>query len=139
MGCGICFNVYEKYCIKWVDWLLFNGYFQCEVLFIYVMICWLFCICKYFVIVVDWLDLDKCKKYFLFCVVIVVKGWFIIFYQEVYDRKVSVKVIIYRDFLEILYMFLLDICQFIIVIDVGYKLLWFCEVQVLRWYIVGCV
>ena len=140
LGRAIRSEAKEKHCIKRADRLLSNRYLQAEHFHIYSSITrWLVGSQKRPVIVVDWSDMDECKRHFLLRASIPLQGRSLTLYEEVHTIKTKEKPKTHLAFLRKLHTMVPAQCYPIIVSDAGFRTPWFKQVRSFGWDWVGRV
>ena len=91
------------------------------------------------VIIVDWSDMDDCKRHFLLRASIPVQGRSLTLYEEVYTVKQKEKPKIHLDFLQRFKTMLPKTCGPIIISDAGFRIPWFKLVASFGWDCIGRV
>jgi hypothetical protein len=125
IGRGIKSETSDKHSIKRADRLCSNGNLFSELDGIYTSLCTLFI--NYSsrpVILVDWPDLDKCKRHFLIRASLAFDGRSITLYEEVHDLSTKEKPATHTQFLLRLKAKLGDNVKLIVVTDAGFKTSW---------------
>lgn len=126
IGRGIKSETSDKHSIKRADRLCSNGHLFSELDGIYTSLCTLFINCSSRpVILVDWSDLDKCKRHFLISASLAFDGRSITLYEEVHDLSTKEKPATHTQFLSRLKAKLGDNVKPIVVTDAGFKTPWF--------------
>jgi len=90
-------------------------------------------------IIVDWSDLDDCKRHFLLRASLAVEGRSITLYEEVHTVKTKEKPKSHLHFLKKLHTMVAADCRPIIVSDAGFRVPWFKLVKSFGWDWVGGV
>lgn len=138
VGRAIRSDAKEKHCIKRADRLLSNPHLHAARVDIYSSIVqWLIGGRKRPVIVVDWSDMDDCKRHFLLRASIPVQGRSMTLYEQTHTVNTKEKPKTHLDFLKTLHQMLPCDCRPIIVSDAGYRTPWFKQVESFGWEWVG--
>jgi DDE family transposase len=138
LGRSITSRAKEKHCIKRADRLLSNRRLQAERLGLYCSLTqWLIGAKQRPVIIVDWSDLDECKRHFLLRASVPLRGRSLTLYEEVHTAKSKEKPAVHRRFLQCLQAMLPPNCRPIMVSDAGFRTPWFKQVEALGWDWVG--
>jgi hypothetical protein len=138
LGRSISSDAKEKHCIKRADRLLSNRRLQRERLEVYSALTRQLIGSKQRpVLLVDWSDMDECKRHFLLRASVPVEGRALTVYEEVHTLRTKEKPKTHQRFLQTLQKMLpLDCCP-IVVSDAGFRTPWFKEVEALGWDWVG--
>lgn len=140
LGRAISSQAKEKHCIKRADRLLSNGHLHAERLTIYSTVSELLIGTRVRpVIVVDWSDMDDCKRHFLLRASIAVEGRSLTLYEEVHPRKAMEKPNTHLGFLKAVHAMLRPECRPIVVTDAGFRVPWFKLVASFGWDWLGRV
>lgn len=140
LGRAIQSDAKEKHCIKRADRLLSNPHLQAGAVDIYRRLAaWLVGTRTRPVILVDWSDLDPCKRHFLLRASIPLRGRSLTLYEEVHTVQSKEKSRTHLAFLQRLQAMLPSPCRPIIVSDAGFRTAWFKQVQSFGWDWVGRV
>ncbi len=91
------------------------------------------------VIVVDWSDLDACKRHFLLRAAVPMGGRTLSVYEEVHRVKTKEKPKTHKEFLARLHKVLPQGCRPIVITDTGFRTPWFKQVECYGWQWVGRV
>jgi hypothetical protein len=138
LGRFITSRAKEKHCIKRADRLLSNRRLQAERLGIYSSLTQLLIGNKRRpVIIVDWSDMDECKRHFLLRASVPVNGRSLTLYEEVHTLKSKEKPKTHQHFLQTLKRLLPPPCRPILLTDAGFRTPWFKQVEALGWDWVG--
>ena len=138
LGRSITSEAKEKHCIKRADRLLSNHHLQAERLGLYAALTQSLIGTKQRpVVIVDWSDLDECKRHFLLRASVPVGGRSLTLYEEVHTVKSKEKPETHRQFLERLQAMLPPLCRPILVTDAGFRTPWFKQVEAMGWDWVG--
>lgn len=138
LGRAIRSEAKEKHCIKRADRLLSNRRLQGERVEIYsVLTQQLIGTKQRPVIIVDWSDMDECKRHFLLRASVPIEGRSLTLYEEVHTVKSKEKPKVHEQFLQTLQKMLPPRCRPIIVTDAGFRTPWFKQVEALGWDWVG--
>lgn len=140
LGRSIASRAKQKHCIKRADRLLSNPHIHRERSTIYAeLVRWLSGGCQRPIILVDWSDLDDCKRHFLLRAAVAVKGRAFTLYEEVHTMQTKEKPQSHRHFLQTLKGVLAVDCSPLIVSDAGFRVPWFRLVESLGWDWIGRV
>jgi hypothetical protein len=140
LGRAIRSDAQERHCIKRADRLLSNGHLHMAYLDIYACITrWLIGSQTRPVIVVDWSDMDECKRHYLLRASIPLQGRSLTLYEEVHTVKTKDKPKTHLAFLRKLHAMVPVPCCPIIVSDAGFRVPWFKQVESFGWDWVGRV
>jgi len=140
LGRSIDSPVKPKYCIKRADRLLSNPHLHAERETIYAELTQLLIGRRTRpVIIVDWSDMDACKRHFLLRASLAVEGRSFTLYEEVHTVKTKEKPKTHLKFLRRLKAMLADDCRPIIVSDAGFRVPWFKLVESFGWDWIGRV
>jgi len=140
LGRAISSQAKEKHCIKRADRLLSNGHLHAERLRIYSAVSELLIGTRLRpVMVVDWSDMDDCKRHFLLRASIVVEGRSLTLYEEVHTRMTKEKPKTHLAFLKTVHVMLRPECRPIVISDAGFRVPWFKMVASFGWDWVGRV
>jgi hypothetical protein len=140
LGRAIRSDANEKHCIKRADRLLSNRHLHSECSDIYTTITrWLIGSQTRPVIVVDWSDMDGCKRHFLLRASVPVRGRSLTLCEEVHTLKTKEKPKTHLAFLKKLHAMMPKQCRPIIVSDAGFRTPWFKQVESFGWDWVGRV
>lgn len=138
LGRAIQSEAKPKHCIKRADRLLSNTHLQSEYLSIYSAItAQLIGHKQRPVILIDWSDMDGCKRHFLLRASVPVEGRAHTLYEEIHTHKTKEKPAIHHQFLGRLHDMLPKTCRPIIVTDAGFRTPWFRMVESYGWDWVG--
>ncbi len=138
LGRSIRSDAKEKHCIKRADRLLSNRRLQRERQDIYASHTQLLIGMKQRpVIIIDWSDMDECKRHFLLRASVPVGGRSLTLYEEVHTVKSKEKPKTHQQFLQTLKSLLPPNCRPILVTDAGFRTPWFKQVEALGWDWVG--
>jgi len=128
----------EKHCIKRADRLLSNTNLYNEHRTVYHTITQLIIgSTDRPVILVDWSDLDGCKRNYLLRAAVSLEGRSLTLYEEVHTIRGKEKRHVHDLFLRRLKAMLPSTCRPIIVTDAGFRTPWFKSVETLGWDWVG--
>lgn len=140
IGRGIDSHAFEKHRIKQADRLLSNNNLHQERHSIYqALLTQNVGQNRRPIILVDWSDLDKCRRHFLIRATLVSHGRGLCLYEEIHCGKTKEKPTTHKAFLKKLKQLLPAHCIPIIVSDAGFKTPWFKSVLDLGWDFVGRV
>ena len=89
------------------------------------------------VIIVDWSDMDECKRHFLLRASVPLYGRSLTLYEEVHTAKTKEKPKTHRQFLQTLKSLLPPGCRPILVTDAGFRTPWFKQIEAFGWDWVG--
>lgn len=138
LGRAISSGAKEKHCIKRADRLLSNRRLQRERLEVYTALAGQLIGSKQRpVLLVDWSDMDECKRHFLLRASVPVEGRALTVYEEVHTLRTKEKPKTHQRFLQTLQKMLAPDCRPIVVSDAGFRTPWFKEVEALGWDWVG--
>lgn len=138
LGRSISSGAKEKHCIKRADRLLSNRRLQRERLEVYTALAGQLIGSKQSpVLLVDWSDMDECKRHFLLRASVPVEGRALTVYEEVHTLRTKEKPKTHQRFLQTLQKMLPPDCRPIVVSDAGFRTPWFKEVAALGWDWVG--
>jgi hypothetical protein len=138
LGRAISSDAKEKHCIKRADRLLSNRRLQRERLDVYSALTRQLIGSKQRpVLLVDWSDMDECKRHFLLRASVPVEGRALTVYEEVHTLRTKEKPKTHQRFLQTLQKMLPPDCRPIVVSDAGFRTPWFKEVEALGWDWVG--
>jgi hypothetical protein len=138
LGRSIKSEAKEKHCIKRADRLLSNRQLQSECVGLYTRLTQRLIGNKQRpAIIVDWSDLDDCKRHFLLRASVAVEGRSLTLYEEVHTVKSKEKSKTHQRFLRQLQAMLPADCRPVIVTDAGFRTPWFKQVEALGWDWVG--
>jgi len=138
LGRAIRSEAKEKHCIKRADRLLSNRRLQGERVGIYAALTQQLIGTKQRpVIIVDWSDMDECKRHFLLRASVPIEGRSLTLYEEVHTVTSKEKPKVHEHFLQTLQKMLPSHCRPIIVTDAGFRTPWFRQVEALGWDWVG--
>ncbi len=130
----------QKHCIKRTDRLLSNTHCHAERQALYAaLVQRLIGSRKRPIMIVDWSDMDDCKRHFLLRASLAVEGRAFTLYEEVHTVKTKEKPKTHLDFMTALKGMLADDCQPIIVSDAGFRVPWFKLVASFGWDWIGRV
>ena len=130
----------QKHCIKRADRVLSNAHLHRARLSIYTALSrGLIAENKRPVIIVDWSDLDACKRHFLLRAAVAMNARALTVYEEVHTAQTKEKPKTHLDFLRKLKAMLAEDCCPIIVSDAGFRVPWFKLVASFGWEWVGRV
>lgn len=122
LGRSITSEAKEKHCIKRADRLLSNRRLQRERTEIYSSLTqWLLGTKQRPAIIVDWSDLDECKRHFLLRASVAIEGRSLTLYEEVHTLKSKEKPKTHQRFLQQLKAMLPPDCRPILVTDAGFR------------------
>lgn len=140
LGRAIRSDAKEKHCIKRADRLLSNRRLHGERLGLYSAITnRLIGSRERPVIVVDWSDMDECRRHFVLRASVPVQGRSLTLYEEVHTVHTKEKPKTHLNFLITLHQMLPSSCCPIIVSDAGFRTPWFKLVASFGWDWVGRV
>jgi Transposase DDE domain len=138
LGRSITSEAKEKHCIKRADRLLSNPRLQGERVGIYSALTQqLIGSQQRPVIIVDWSDMDECKRHFLLRASVPMEGRSLTLYEEVHTVKSKEKPKVHEQFLQTLHKMLPSACRPILVTDAGFRTPWFKQVESMGWDWVG--
>jgi hypothetical protein len=138
LGRSITSEAKEKHCIKRADRLLSNRRLHHERRTSYASLTqWFIGNKQRPVIIVDWSDMDECKRHFLLRASVPIEGRSLTLYEEVHTVKGKEKPKTHQRFLEQLKALLPPDCRPILVTDAGFRTPWFKQVEALGWDWVG--
>jgi hypothetical protein len=138
LGRSITGEAQEKHCIKRADRLLSNHCLQRERRDLYSSLTQLLIGNQLRpVIIVDWSDLDECKRHFLLRASVPVNGRSLTLYEEVHTLKSKEKPKTHQQFLQTLKSLLPPPCRPILLTDAGFRTPGFKQVEALGWDWVG--
>lgn len=138
LGRSITSEAKEKHCIKRADRLWSNRRLQGERVGIYSEITQQLIGSKQRpVIIVDWSDMDECKRHFLLRASVPIEGRSLTLYEEVHTLKSKEKPAVHQRFLQQLQAMLPPACRPILLSDAGFRTPWFKQVEALGWDWVG--
>ena len=138
LGRSIRSDAKEKHCIKRADRLLSNRRLQRERQDIHASLTQLLIGMKQRpVIIIDWSDMDECKRHFLLRASAPVEGRSLSLYEEVHTVKSKEKPKTHQQFLQTLKSLLPPNCRPILVTDAGFRTPSFKQVEALGWDWVG--
>ncbi|HZC00354.1 MAG TPA: IS4 family transposase [Gammaproteobacteria bacterium] len=138
LGRSIRSEAKEKHCIKRADRLLSNHRLQGERLGIYSSLTpQLIGHKQRPVIILEWSDLDECKRHFLLRASVPVEGRSLTLYEEGHTLRSKEKPKTHRRFLQTLQKRLSPHCRPILVTEAGVRTSWFKQVEELGWDWVG--
>jgi DDE family transposase len=138
LGRSMTSEAKEKHCIKRADRLLSNRRLQGERVSVYWALTEQLIGNKQRpVIIVDWSDLDECKRHFLLRASVPIEGRSLTLYEEVHTVKSKEKPKVHEQFLQLLQKRLPPHCHPIIITDAGFRTPWFKQVEALGWDWVG--
>jgi hypothetical protein len=138
LGRAIRSEAKEKHCIKRADRLLSNRWLQGERVEIYSALTRQLIGTKQRpVIIIDWSDMDECKRHFLLRASVPVEGRSLTLYEELHTVKSKEKPKTHQRFLQQLQAMLPPECRPILVTDAGFRTPWFKQVEALGWDWVG--
>lgn len=130
----------QKHCIKRADRLLSNMHCHAQREAIYAaLVQRLIGNRKRPIIIIDWSDMDKCKRHYLLRASLAVEGRSFTLYEEVHTVKTKEKPKSHLDFMRTLKSMLADDCCPIIVSDAGFRVPWFKIVESFGWDWIGRV
>ena len=130
----------QKHCIKRADRLLSNTHCHAQRKALYAeLVQRLIGSRKRPIIIVDWSDMDDCKRHFLLRASLAVEGRAFTLYEEVHTVKTKEKPKSHLDFMKTLKSMLAYDCQPIIVSDAGFRVPWFKLVESFGWDWIGRV
>ena len=130
----------QKHCIKRADRLLSNTHCHAERKVLYAELVQRFIgFLKRPIIIVDWSDMDDCKRHFLLRASLAVEGRSFTLYEEVHTVKTKEKPQRHLDFLSTLKGMIANDCRPIIVSDAGFRVPWFKLVASFGWDWIGRV
>ena len=134
LGRALRSDAKEKHCIKRADRLLSNPHLHAERIGIYARIAaWLVGKQKRPVIIIDWSDMDACKRHFLLRASIPLNGRSLTLYEEVHSSETNERPATHRAFLLRLSEILPPGCRPIVVTDAGFRTRWFTLLEELGW------
>ena len=129
-----------KHCIKRTDRLLSNRHCHAEREAIYAeLVQGLIGSHKRPIIIVDWSDMDECKRHFLLRASLAMEGRSITLYEEVHTVKTKEKPGSHLAFMKTLNTMVAADCQPIVVSDAGFRVPWFKLVESFGWDWIGRV
>jgi len=129
-----------RHCIKRSDRLLSNRHLHRERIDLYTMLTRLLIGDKRRpVIIVDWSDMDACKRHFLLRASVPVAGRSLTLYEEVHTNATKEKPKTHLAFLRSFQAMLPEACRPIVVSDAGFRVPWFRLVESFGWDWVGRV
>ena len=138
LGRALSSDAKEKHCIKRADRLLSNRRLQRERLEVYTALAGQLIGSKQRpVLLVDWSDMDECKRHFLLRASVPLEGRALTVYEEVHTLRTKEKPKTHQRFLQTLQKMLPPDCRPIVVSDAGFRTPWFKEVEALGWDWVG--
>ncbi len=138
LGRGISSKAYEKHRIKRADRLCSNKHLYGELPMIYAELVKLVVASQPRpIILVDWSDLDACRRHFLLRASLAFEGRSITLYEQVHPLCHKEKSTVHLRFLKQLKSMLPVGCKPIIVTDAGFRVPWFRHVLSLNWDYVG--
>ena len=138
LGRAIRSEAKEKHCIKRADRLLSNRRLQGERVGIYAALTQQLIGDKQRpVLIVDWSDMDECKRHFLLRASVPIEGRSLTLYEEVHTVTSKEKPKTHQRFLQQLKAMLPPNCRPIFVTDAGFRTPWFKQVEALGWDWVG--
>jgi hypothetical protein len=138
LGRAIRSEAKEKHCIKRADRLLSNRRLQGERVEIYSVLTQSLIGTKQRpVMIVDWSDMDECKRHFLLRASVPIEGRSLTLYEKVHTVKSKEKPKVHEQFLQTLQKMLPPNARPILVTDAGFRTPWFKQVQALGWDWVG--
>lgn len=138
LGRAIDSQAKEKHCIKRADRLLSNTNLYREHRDIYHTFTHLIVGATHRpVILVDWSDMDACKRHFLLRAAIALEGRTLTLYEEVHTLATKEKPKVHKAFLKRLKDMLPPTCCPILVSDAGFRTPWFKAVEMMGWDWVG--
>ena len=138
LGRSIASEAKEKHCIKRADRLLSNARLHGERVGIYTELTKQLIGSKQRpVMIVDWSDMDECKRHFLLRASVPIEGRSLTVYEEVHTVKSKEKPKVHEQFLQTLQKMLPPLCRPIVVTDAGFRTPWFKQVEALGWDWVG--
>jgi hypothetical protein len=130
----------QKHCIKRADRLLSNRHCHAERKTLYAeLVQRLIGSRKRPIIIVDWSDMDDCKRHFLLRASLAVEGRAFTLYEEVHTVKTKEKPKTHLEFMKTLKSMLANDCRPIIVSDAGFRVPWFKLVAFFGWDWIGRV
>jgi len=140
LGRAISSEAKEKHCIKRADRLLSNRHVHAERLDIYSTVSeMLIGTRERPVIVIDWSDMDDCKRHFLLRASVTVQGRSLTLYEEVHTREAKEKPETHLGFLKTIHGMVEPDCRPIVISDAGFRVPWFKMVASFGWDWVGRV
>jgi len=140
LGRSIDSQVKQKYCIKRADRLLSNKHLHAEREVLYTdLVQRLIGSLTRPIIIVDWSDLDDCKRHFLLRASLAVEGRSMTLYEEVHTVKTKEKPKSHLNFMKKLHTMVAADCCPIIVSDAGFRVPWFKLVESFGWDWIGRV
>ncbi len=140
LGRSIDSLVKQKYCIKRADRLLSNRHCHAEREAIYAE-----CVQRLIgsrkrpIIIIDWSDMDACKRHFLLRASLAVEGRSFTLYEEIHTVKSKEKPKSHLNFLKKFKTMLATDCRPIIISDAGFRVPWFKQVESFGWDWIGRV
>lgn len=138
LGRAIHSEAKQKHCIKRADRLLSNGHLQSECLVIYRALTErLIGSRQRPIILIDWSDMDECKRHFLLRASIPVAGSSQTLYEEIHDNETREKPEAHMRFLMRLHQMLPEDCRPVLVTDAGFRTPWFQLVESFGWDWIG--
>jgi hypothetical protein len=138
LGRSITSEAKEKHCIKRADRLLSNRRLQGERVGIYSALTQqLIGSQQRPVMIVDWSDMDECKRHFLLRASVPMEGRSLTLYEEVHTVKSKEKPKVHEQLLQTLHKMLPPACRPLLVTDAGFRTPWFKQVESLGWDWVG--
>lgn len=138
LGRAIDSEAMEKHSIKRADRLVGNTHLYHEIQGLYQATTHLIIgFVKRPIILIDWSDLDSCKRHFLLRASVAVDGRALSLYEEVHTLATKEKPASHRAFMNKLKRMLPDKCKPIIVTDAGFRTPWFILIESLGWDWVG--
>ena len=138
LGRNINSKTTEKHQIKRCDRLCSNPHLKLEIEGIYKNLIQCFLADqKHPIILVDWSDLDDCKRHYLIRASIAVEGRSLTLYEEVHPLATKEKPATHQSFLNQLKAFLPAQTTPIIITDAGFRIPWFKQVKALGWDYIG--
>ena len=138
LGRSISSDAKEKHCIKRADRLLSNRRLQRERLEVYTALAGQLIGSKQRpVLLVDWSDMDECKRHFLLRASVPVEGRALTVYEEAHTLRTKEKPKTHQRFLQALQKMLPPDCHPIVISDAGFRTPWFKQVEALGWDWVG--
>ena len=140
LGRAIASPARQKHCIKRADRLLSNAHLHQERESIYAELTRLLVGSQLRpVIMVDWSDLNACKRHFLLRAALALEGRSVTLYEEVHTLRSKEKPKTHLKFMQTLNRMLPTDCCPIIVSDAGFRVPWFTLVESFGWDWIGRV
>lgn len=140
LGRSILSEAKEKHSIKRCDRMLSNKHLHAGRVGIYSIMCAFLIGARLRpVLLIDWSDMDDCKRHFLLRASLAVQGRSLTLYEEVHGVKTKEKPKTHLSFLEALHTMVPSGCRPIVVSDAGFRVPWFKMVAAFGWDWVGRV